>query len=102
MTVDEQTSSLQRIIESALGQGSPKPITQEDLTKLFDSLDKIDTTDNQEKQNAKDLTQMLEATQQESGNVDEELVRNILGAFLSDNQHVKELSETIGDFEIRF
>ena len=72
------------------------------MNKLFDSLDKIDTTDSQEKQNAKDLTQMLEATKQENGNVDEELVRNILGSYLSDNQHVQELSETIGDFEIRF
>ncbi|KAI9499060.1 hypothetical protein BDB00DRAFT_783654 [Zychaea mexicana] len=96
------SSSLRSIIDDALGQGNAKPIKQEDLAKLFESLNKIDTTNTQDKQDIKDLAAMLEATKQEDGSVDEELVRNILGSFLSDSQHVKELSETIGDFEIRF
>ncbi|KAI8144339.1 hypothetical protein BJV82DRAFT_577826 [Fennellomyces sp. T-0311] len=105
MTVENDqkaAASLETIIQSALGQGEPKPINQEDLVKLFEALSTIETNDTQQKQDIKDLTAMLEATKQENGVVDEELVRNILGGFLSDHQHVQELSESIGNFEIRF
>ena len=82
--------------------GSPKPINQEDLAKLFEALNTIEAKDPEQKQDIKDLTAMLEATKEENGAVDEEMVRSILGGFLSDQHHVQELSESIGNFEIRF
>ncbi|KAI7885875.1 hypothetical protein K492DRAFT_203682 [Lichtheimia hyalospora FSU 10163] len=93
--------SLEGLVRGALSLGEGKPLTEEDMTKLLETLNKNDLPENQQ-ENAKELKATLEAARQPDGKIDETVVYTVLGSFLSDGQHVQEIANTIGDFEIRF